>query len=243
MKRSKRFLGRDWPVAYIFIAPLILLLFGLIAYPLIRGVIPSFYNYTGITNRGFVGLDNYERLWVNRQFRSSVWITVQYATIAVFFKFWIGLIAGVVCCFAVGLKSKAGYDDALDVVAATMPLRQERCTGRLQAYDADRATHLPERAGDTGEHAAGPDAAARLDALRDVQLGREHARLLELQVDQQLEARRRYVWIQIERELGFAERTLVVAERGQCEREMIARLRQLRIDVDSLEQRRACVFR
>jgi multiple sugar transport system permease protein len=93
LKRSKRVLGRDWPVAYIFIAPLVLLLFGLIAYPLIRGVILSFYNYTGITNRGFVGLQNYERLWENRQFRSSVWITVQYATIAVFFKFWIGLIA------------------------------------------------------------------------------------------------------------------------------------------------------
>ena len=29
---------------------------------------------------------------------------------------WIGVIAGVVCCFAVGLKNKAGYDDALDVV-------------------------------------------------------------------------------------------------------------------------------
>ncbi|QYG91189.1 ammonium transporter [Iamia sp. SCSIO 61187] len=29
---------------------------------------------------------------------------------------WIGLIAGVVCCFAVGLKTKLGYDDALDVV-------------------------------------------------------------------------------------------------------------------------------
>ncbi len=29
---------------------------------------------------------------------------------------WIGLIAGVVCCFAVGLKFKAGYDDSLDVV-------------------------------------------------------------------------------------------------------------------------------
>jgi Amt family ammonium transporter len=29
---------------------------------------------------------------------------------------WIGAIAGVVCCFAVGLKTKAGYDDALDVV-------------------------------------------------------------------------------------------------------------------------------
>jgi Amt family ammonium transporter len=29
---------------------------------------------------------------------------------------FIGLIAGIVCCFAVGLKTKLGYDDALDVV-------------------------------------------------------------------------------------------------------------------------------
>jgi ammonium transporter, Amt family len=29
---------------------------------------------------------------------------------------WIGLIAGVVCCYAVRVKFKAGYDDALDVV-------------------------------------------------------------------------------------------------------------------------------
>src|SRR3546814_15561940 len=29
---------------------------------------------------------------------------------------WIGIVAGVVCCYAVGLKAKAGYDDALDVV-------------------------------------------------------------------------------------------------------------------------------
>ncbi len=29
---------------------------------------------------------------------------------------WIGLVAGVVCCYAVGLKTKLGYDDALDVV-------------------------------------------------------------------------------------------------------------------------------
>lgn len=29
---------------------------------------------------------------------------------------WIGLVAGVVCCLAVGLKTRLGYDDALDVV-------------------------------------------------------------------------------------------------------------------------------
>ena len=92
-KQSKRVLGRDWPVAYLFIAPLIILLFGLIAYPLIRALILSFYNVTGITNRGFVGFRNYERLWSNPQFVDSVIITVKYAGYAVFFKFWIGLSA------------------------------------------------------------------------------------------------------------------------------------------------------
>jgi Amt family ammonium transporter len=29
---------------------------------------------------------------------------------------WIGLVAGVICCFAVNIKFKAGYDDSLDVV-------------------------------------------------------------------------------------------------------------------------------
>ena len=36
--------------------------------------------------------------------------------VAVMSPIWIGLATGVICCFAVGLKTKAGYDDALDVV-------------------------------------------------------------------------------------------------------------------------------
>ncbi|MGH2562681.1 MAG: ABC transporter permease subunit, partial [Thermomicrobiales bacterium] len=90
-KQSRRILGRDWPVAYLFVAPMVILLFGLIAYPLVRAVILSFYNVTGITNRGFVGFRNYERLWSDRQFVESVIITIKYATVSVFFKFWIGL--------------------------------------------------------------------------------------------------------------------------------------------------------
>ncbi len=70
-----------------------ILLFGLITYPLIRALILSFYNVTGITNRGFVGLQNYERLWGNRQFVQSVLVTVQYATTSVFFKFLFGMMA------------------------------------------------------------------------------------------------------------------------------------------------------
>ena len=90
-RQSRRILGHDWPVAYLFVAPLLLLLFGLIAYPLLRALTLSFYNVTGITNRGFVGLQNYERLWTNDQFIDSVIITVRYAATSVFFKFWIGL--------------------------------------------------------------------------------------------------------------------------------------------------------
>lgn len=95
-RHSKRLLGRDWPVGFLFVAPTVLLLFGLIGYPLFDALRMSFYNVTGITNRGFVGLDNYERLWSDRQFRDSVWVTVQFAVISVFFKFWIGLSAALV---------------------------------------------------------------------------------------------------------------------------------------------------
>ncbi|MGH2532360.1 MAG: ABC transporter permease subunit [Thermomicrobiales bacterium] len=92
-KQSRRILGRDWPVAYLFIAPTVLLLVGLIAYPLLRALWLSFHNVTGITNRGWYGLTNYERLWSDSQYRDSVMNTVKFATISVFFKFWIGLAA------------------------------------------------------------------------------------------------------------------------------------------------------
>ena len=90
---SKRILGRDWAVGFLFVAPTVILLFGLIGYPLFDALRLSFYNVTGITNRGWVGLSNYERLWSDERFRDSVWNTVQFAVISVFFKFWIGLAA------------------------------------------------------------------------------------------------------------------------------------------------------
>jgi len=93
---SKRILGRDWPVAFLFVAPTVILLFGLIGYPLFDALRMSFYNVTGQTNRGFVGLDNYERLWSDARFRDSVANTVKFAVYSVFFKFWLGLMAAVI---------------------------------------------------------------------------------------------------------------------------------------------------
>src|SRR5680860_790032 len=90
---SKKLLGRDWAVGFLFVAPTVILLFGLIGYPLFDALRLSFYNVTGVTNRGWVGLNNYERLWSDAQFRDSVWNTVQFAGYSVFIKFWIGLAA------------------------------------------------------------------------------------------------------------------------------------------------------
>ncbi|HEV2066178.1 MAG TPA: sugar ABC transporter permease, partial [Thermomicrobiales bacterium] len=90
---SKRILGRDWPVGFLFVAPTVILLFGLIGYPLFDALRLSFYNVTGVTNRGWVGLGNYERLWGDARFRDAVWNTVQFAGISVFIKFWLGLAA------------------------------------------------------------------------------------------------------------------------------------------------------
>lgn len=90
---SKRLLGKDWPIAFIFAAPLVLLLFGLIGIPMVRAVILSFYRVVGVNNTGFAGFDNYQRLWADDQFREAVIHTVKFAVISVFIKFWVGLVA------------------------------------------------------------------------------------------------------------------------------------------------------
>ena len=103
--QSKRLLGRDWPVAYLFALPMVLLMFGLIAYPLLSAVWMSFHNVTGIQNRGFVGLMHYQNLWSDSSFVGSVWNTVKFATISVFFKFWIGLTAALILNRKMPLRS------------------------------------------------------------------------------------------------------------------------------------------
>ena len=90
---SKRFLGQDWAVAFVFAAPLVLLLFGLIGWPLLQAVYLSFYRVVGVRNNGFAGIENYQRLWADDQFRDAVVHTVKFAVVSVFIKFWVGLAA------------------------------------------------------------------------------------------------------------------------------------------------------
>ena len=93
LRQSKRILGRDWPVAYLFAGPLMLLLFGLIGYPLLYALWMSFNNLIGIRNTGFVGLQQYQNLWSDDFFRRSVQVTVKFAVISVFLKLCVGTVA------------------------------------------------------------------------------------------------------------------------------------------------------
>ena len=47
-KASQRALGRDWPTAYLFVLPTVLLLFALIGYPFLRALYLSFFNAVGL---------------------------------------------------------------------------------------------------------------------------------------------------------------------------------------------------
>jgi multiple sugar transport system permease protein len=90
-KSSQRILGRDWPVAYVFVLPTVLLLFGLVGYPFARGLALSFFNAVGIRTGAFVGLDNYQALWADDFFIRAVWTTAQFTFWSVVAKFILGI--------------------------------------------------------------------------------------------------------------------------------------------------------
>ena len=84
-------LGKDWAAAYVFVLPTIVLMGGLIAYPLLRAVYMSFTNTISLQIGPLVGLQNYETVWSDPNFVSAVKNTVVYTIWSIFFKFWLGL--------------------------------------------------------------------------------------------------------------------------------------------------------
>jgi multiple sugar transport system permease protein len=90
---SKQILGRDWPVAWLFVLPTVLLLFGLIGYPFIRAAYLSLFNVVGTREGAFVGLQNYQNLWKDDQFARALRVTGIFTISSVAVKFVLGLSA------------------------------------------------------------------------------------------------------------------------------------------------------
>lgn len=87
----RRWFGEDWATGYLFALPMLVLLGGLIAWPLVQAAWMSFYNVIGNRWGDWVGLRNYQIQIEDPLFRRAFFITIQFTVEAVAIKFFIGL--------------------------------------------------------------------------------------------------------------------------------------------------------
>lgn len=88
----RRLLGRDWMVALAFLAPLLIIMLGLIFWPFLNAIYISFTVRNIRRVDVFVGLANYARLLEDADYIAAVWNTIKFTIISVFFKLVIGTI-------------------------------------------------------------------------------------------------------------------------------------------------------
>src|SRR5919202_72554 len=86
-----RFILRDHTLGYLFLAPALLVILGLVAYPFVSAVLLTFQQKTAGAPGTFIGLDNYRELLNMEVFWRTVFNTVFYTGVAVAVKFVLGL--------------------------------------------------------------------------------------------------------------------------------------------------------
>jgi multiple sugar transport system permease protein len=88
---ARRRLRRDSGVAYLFLAPAIILLTVFQFFPAAFGLYISLYRW-GIVKERFVGLENYQRILVSEEFWQSLGVTVWYVLLAIPLELFLGLV-------------------------------------------------------------------------------------------------------------------------------------------------------
>ena len=94
--RRRHLLGKDAPLAYLFLAPILLILAGLIAYPFFSAIFLSLQDKMVGAPGTFVGLQNYVTLLSDAIFRKTVVNTVIYTVVGVMMKAVLGMIIALV---------------------------------------------------------------------------------------------------------------------------------------------------
>ena len=90
----RRVLGRDWQIAFTFIAPIVILMAVFIAWPFIRAIYTSM-TIRNVTTREdvFVGFDNYVRLYSDPFYRQAVRATFIFTIGSIVSKLILGMCA------------------------------------------------------------------------------------------------------------------------------------------------------
>ena len=83
----------DWLTALLLVTPGLLLLAAVLAYPVIRGVMMSFYriNLAIFAPPAFIGLKNYVQAFSNPEFLSALWHTLYIVALSISLEFVIAL--------------------------------------------------------------------------------------------------------------------------------------------------------
>jgi multiple sugar transport system permease protein len=92
-RRLEVLFGRDYQVAWLFAAPMLVLMLGLIGWPILTAFWMSFFNVLGPNWGAFVGLQNYIDQWQDPVFRDSFQITTRFTFFSLVFKFMLGMVA------------------------------------------------------------------------------------------------------------------------------------------------------
>lgn len=82
MRKFRSGTYKEWLASYLFLLPALTFFAIFVAYPMIRGVYMSFFNYT-LTSYQFIGLDNFKELWQDENFHQSLLNTVVLVAVAV----------------------------------------------------------------------------------------------------------------------------------------------------------------
>ncbi|GGI43796.1 sugar ABC transporter permease [Paenibacillus marchantiophytorum] len=82
VSKSRKFVIRDWLMSYIFLLPAFGFFLVFVAYPMLRGIYISFFDYS-LRNFDFIGFDNYVSLFHNETFLKSMRNTILLVVIAV----------------------------------------------------------------------------------------------------------------------------------------------------------------
>jgi multiple sugar transport system permease protein len=92
---ARRLLGADYAIAWVFLAPLILVLLVLIAYPFVSAIILSFQQKVVGRDPVWVGLGNYDALLFGAQYSNTFWTSVRvsfvYVAVSIALKFVLGM--------------------------------------------------------------------------------------------------------------------------------------------------------
>ena len=89
--KLSRFLLRDRTLGYLFLAPALIVVLCLVAYPFINAVLLTFQEKTAGAPGRYIGVDNYRELLNNPVFWRTVFNTIFYTVAAVGLKFVFGL--------------------------------------------------------------------------------------------------------------------------------------------------------